>query len=257
MIPKMPPDSNNNYQITASLPGYSTDGTIPEPPGTPTAVQLNMNVITQTVNPITLKIDQLSTLYVHAVDTTGAAMSGLNVITTSTKATQLNPTINKYPGVYPPTGTLTNATGDITLSGMEFDLTGYNFAVPSGYYVVAVSPYAPVPLAANSSTTATITVSNSSTFPRITTKPVPLTQQTGTSTFSLKITGVNLPSGSSVNLKQTGQSDIAATGCVSSSGNTILTCNVSLTGAATGAWDIAVTSAGNTVTQSGGFNVTP
>jgi hypothetical protein len=84
-----------------------------------------------------------------------------------------------------------------------------------------------------------------------------LTQQTGTSTFTIKLTGVNLSSSTSVKLKQSGQSDINATGCVSSLGNTILTCNLSLTGAATGAWDIVATVSGDTVTQIGGINVTP
>ncbi|HVQ44045.1 MAG TPA: carboxypeptidase regulatory-like domain-containing protein [Candidatus Saccharimonadia bacterium] len=251
VIPKLPPDSNNNYQITASLPGYSTDGTIPEPPGAQTAVKLNMNVLAQQINPITLTIDRLSTFYVHVTDTSGNPMNALSVTTSGTKPIKQSPTVYKYSQA-----TATNATGDITLSGMEFDLTGYNFAVPTGYYVVTVSPYAPLALGANSSSTANLVVSTSSSYPRIS-QATPLTQQTGTSTFSLKITGANVPTGTSVKLKKAGQSDIAATGCASSVGNTIITCNVSLTGAATGAWDLAVTNSGNTATQTGGLNVTP
>ena len=38
VIPNLPPDSNNRYQVTAIYPGYSTDGTIPDPPGAQTAV---------------------------------------------------------------------------------------------------------------------------------------------------------------------------------------------------------------------------
>ncbi len=253
IIPKLPPDANNKYQITASLPGYSTDRTIPDPAGSTTAVQLNPNVIAQQITSVTLKIDRISTLYIHAIDTAGSIIPNLNITTTSTKKVELTPTKYKYPTPNTTYAT-TDASGNITLSGMEWDT--YSFAVPSGYYIVAVSPYAPVALAANSSTTTTVTVSTSSAWPRVTTS-TPLTQQTGTSSFSIKLTGVNLSSGTSVKLKQSGQSDITATGCVSSSNSTILTCNLSLTGAATGAWDIAATVSGNTVTQLGGINVTP
>ena len=96
MIPKLPPDSANRYQITASLPGYSTDGTIPDPAGSQTAVELNPNVLAQQITSVTLKIDRVSTLYLHVTDTSGNPINNLAVTTTSAKQIKLNPIVYKY-----------------------------------------------------------------------------------------------------------------------------------------------------------------
>jgi hypothetical protein len=249
MIPKMPPYANNSYQITASLAGYSTDGTIPDPPGAQNAVKLNPNVLAQQITSVTLSIDQLSTMYIHVVDTSGNPINNLAVTTSGAKQIKTNPVVYKYS-----VATSTNATGDITLSGMEWD--SYNFALPAGYYLISSSPFMPAALNPNSSGTVNLVVSQSSSFPTIT-GAVPVTGQTGTASVNVAITGTNLSSGTSLSLKKSGQTDITGTSCVSSGGNTTLTCNVSLMGAATGAWDIAVTKSGNTATETGGFNVTP
>jgi hypothetical protein len=251
LIPKLPPYSNNSYHITASLPGYSTDGTIPDPPGSQSAVQQDMNVLVQQVNPITLKIDRLSTLYVHAVDTSGNPMGGLSVTTTGTKQIKTNPIVYKYSQA-----TATDASGNITLSGMEWD--SYNFAMPNGYYLVSSSPYVPVPLGANSSATVNLVVSTSAAWPIIT-AATPISQQTGTNSFTIKLTGSNMPSTATMKLRQSGQSDISGTSCASSGSNPTQThtCTFNLSGAATGTWDIAVTNATGTTTQTGGFSVTP
>jgi hypothetical protein len=249
LIPKLPPDSGNNYQVTASLPSYSTDGTIPDPPGAQTATQLNPNILVQQITSLTLKIDRLATLYEKVVDTTGAPLPSFNVTTTGAKQIKATPTVYKYSGV-----TATDASGNITLSGLEWD--SYSFSVPSGYYLVSASPYAPVALAPNSAASVTLVVSTNSAYPTISSSQ-PIAVQTGTAALSLKVTGTNLASGSTLALKMTGQTDIPGTACVSASGNTTYTCTLNLTGAATGAWDIVVVRSGNTATQTGGVNVTP
>ncbi|HEX3082288.1 MAG TPA: carboxypeptidase-like regulatory domain-containing protein [Candidatus Saccharimonadia bacterium] len=249
VIPKLPPDSGNHYQITATLAGYSTDGTIPDPVGTQNAVKLNPNVLAQQITSLTLSIDQQSTLYVHVVDTSGNPINNLSVTTTGAKQIKTNPVVYKYS-----VATATNATGDITLSGMEWD--GYSFAVPSGYYIVTASPYAPVALNPNTSTTVNLVVSASSTYPRIATM-APKSAATNSSSVSVVVTGSNLTGTSSLKLQMTGQTDITATGCSSSGGGSTLTCTLNLTSAATGAWNVVVSNSGGTATQTGGFNVTP
>ena len=251
LIPRLPPYSNNSYHVTASLPGYSTDGTIPDPPGSQTAVQQDMNVLAQQINPITLAIDHLSTMYIHVVDTSAGAVSGLSVTTSGTKTTKANPTVYKYSQA-----TATSATGDITLSGMEWD--SYSFSVPSGYYLVSSSPYVKAALAANSSTTVNLVVSTNSNWPVIT-AATPVTQQTGTNSFTIKITGSNIPTSATMKLQKSGESDIAGTSCSSAgtSPTQTHTCTFNLSGAATGTWDIAVTNGTGTTTQVGGFSVTP
>ncbi|MDB5179171.1 MAG: hypothetical protein JWN01_1114 [Patescibacteria group bacterium] len=251
MIPKLPADSTNGYQVTASLPGYSTEGTIPDPAGAQTAVKQNMNVLVQQVNSITLAIDRLSTLYVHVTDTSGSPINSLNITTFGTKQIKQNPVVYKYSQA-----SSTNATGDITLPAMEWD--SYSFTVPSGYYLVSSSPYAPAALSANSSATVNLVVSTSSAWPIIT-AATPLSQQTGTNSFTIKLTGSNMPSSAAVKLKKSGQSDVTGTSCTSTGSNPTQThtCTFNLSGAATGVWDIAVTNATGTTTQTGGFNVTP
>lgn len=249
VVPKLPPDSANRYQVTASLAGYSTEQTIPDPAGAQTAVKLNPNVLAQQITSVTFAIDQLSTMYLHVVDTTGAPLNNVAITTVSGKKIKTTPDVFKYSQA-----STTNATGDITLTGMEWG--GYSFTPQSGYYLVSASPYSPVTLDPNGSLTVNLVLSTSSSYPRIS-AAIPLTAQTGTSAVSLKVTGTNLSSGTSLKLVKSGQSDIAGTSCVSGGGNTTYTCNVNLTGAATGTWDITVTNSGNTATQPGGFTVAP
>jgi len=251
VIPDLPVDSSNQYQVSATLPGYSTDGTIAKPSGSQTAVELNPNILANQITSSTLAIDQLSTLNLQVDDTSGAPMPGLSVTTTGSKETKKNPIVYKYS-----VATATNSTGGITLGGMEWD--SYSFSVPAGYYIVDSSPYVPTALSPNSALTENLVVSMSSTWPAIASIS-PTAQASGTSSFSVAITGSNLPAASTVSLHMTGQTSITATGCTSTGSNPseVLTCNVNLTGAATGNWNLVVTSGVGTVTQPGGFDVSP
>ena len=255
VIPNLPPDSSNRYQVIATLPGYSTDGTIPDPAGNPTAIELNPNVLVQQVTSLTLAIDRTSTMSVHVVDTAGNPVAGLGVTTTGAKKVEdLHTTpVDTYMYKYSQ-ATTTDSSGNINLTGLEWD--SYSFSLPSGYYLVSSQPYAPVALAPASATSVNLVVSTNASFPTIKTV-TPISQATGTAAVAMTITGTNLTSSSVIKLKQAGQADITATGVTSSGGNTNLTGNFNLTGAATGTWDVVVTSGGNTVTQTGGFSVTP
>ena len=74
------------------------------------------------------------------------------------------------------------------------------------------------------------------------------------STVDFVITGTNLPTGTTVVLRLSGQADIAATGVTSASGDTELTGTFDLTGVQTGTWDLIVTDPSvRVVTQVGGF----
>lgn len=250
-IPNLPPDSNNEYQVAATLPGYSTDTTIPAPSGTQTAVELNPNVLVQQVTSVTMTIDRTSTLSISVVDTSGNPIANKAITVTGAKETMLNPIAYKYAQA-----STTDSGGDISLTGMEWD--SYSYAPPAGYYLVSSQPYAPTALSPNSALSVKLVLSTNSNYPAISAVS-PTSGQTGTSTVSLTLTGSNLPSSTSVTLLQAGQPTITASGCASSGSNPtmILTCNLSLTGAASGTWDIAATTGVGTVTQTGGFSVTP
>jgi type II secretory pathway pseudopilin PulG len=249
VVPNLPPDSGNNYQVTAAMAGYSTSQTIPEPAGAQTAVQLNPNVLVQQLTSITLAIDVLSTLKLSVKDTTGAPMANQAITVTGAKKIKQTPDVYKYSQA-----STTDSSGNITLTNMEWD--SYSFAPPSGYYIVTSSPYAPYALSPGATQTINLALSNSSTVPRIT-SVAPALGSVASGTVAVTIKGVNLPAGTTVKLKKTGSTDISATSVVSSGGGTQLTMNFSLTGAAAGSWDIAVTSGANTTTQPGGFSVNP
>jgi type II secretory pathway pseudopilin PulG len=252
VIPNLPPDSSNRYQVTASLAGYSSDYTEADPAGAITAVELNPNVLVQQITSLTMAIDRTSTLAVHVVDTSGAALTSKAIKITGAKVLEKNgSTPSKYK--YDVT-TTTDGGGDFTLANTEWD--SYSFTAPAGYYLVSVSPLAPVALAPNSSLSATVVLSASSTYPRVSTF-TPVTGQAGTSAVALKFTGTNLLSSSTVTLKQSGQPDIVATSVSSVNGNTTLNATVDLTSANTGVWDVVIANANGTVTQTGGFNVKP
>lgn len=249
VVPNLPPDSSNRYQVTASLGGYSTDQTLPDPAGAQTAVNINPNVLVQQITPVTLAIDRVSSLNLRVTDPAGAALGNKAITITGAKKTKQNPDVYKYSQV-----STTDASGNISLSSMEWD--SYSFTPPAGSYLVSSQPYAPAALQPNSSLTVNLVVSASSSYPTVT-KLSPTSAPTGTANVSLVITGTNLAAGSNVVLRLAGQSDINVSGEVSSNGNKTLTGTLNLTGAATGTWDVIVTSGGNTVTQAGGFSVTP
>jgi type II secretory pathway pseudopilin PulG len=250
-IPLLPPESNNSYKVTATLGGYSTDQTISPPGGGQTAVEPNPNILAQQVTSITMTIDQLSTLYINAVNTSGAAISNLAITTTGAKLTKKNPNVYKYSA-----SNTTNATGQITLNGMEWD--SYSFAVPAGNYIVSTQPYSPAPLSPNSSATVTLVISNSATWPVIA-SVTPISEKTGQAAASISVTGSNLPATSTMAIAMTGQTNIVATGCTSSGSNPtmVLKCNLNLTGAATGTWNMILTNSTGSTTQTGGFSVIP
>jgi hypothetical protein len=249
VIPNLPPDSSNRYQVTATYPGYSTDGTIPDPPGAQTAVELNPNVLVQQVTSLTLAIDLTATLNLHVVNTSGTPVAGITITTSGSKLIKQSPSVNKY--IHP---AITDGSGNIAMTSLEWD--SYSFSLPNGYYLVSSQPYAPLALAAGTAGSVNLVLSQTANYPTLSSVS-PLSQATGTTAVATTITGTNLPSTSTILLRQAGQPDITATSVVSSNSNTKLSGLFNLTGAATGTWDVVVTTPVGVDTQTGGFSVTP
>ncbi|MBW4060991.1 carboxypeptidase regulatory-like domain-containing protein [Candidatus Saccharibacteria bacterium] len=248
-VPDLPLDSSNRYVVTASLPGYSTSGSTADPAGPQTATIVNPNVLVQQVTAITLSIDHTSNLSLHVEDTNGNPVSALKVTTSGAKTIYQNPSVSKYS-----IANTTDGTGNINLTGLEWD--SYSFAVASGYYLVSAQPYAPLILAPGTTSAVNLVVTTNSNYPTIT-NVSPNASSTGNNAMVMTITGTHLSSSSTITLKSAGQPDINATGITSGGGDTSLSGTFNFTGAPTGSWDVVVTSNGNTVTQTGGFSVTP
>ena len=246
VIPVLPPDSNHGYHVVVSKAGYSSSWTSPYTSGSQVPTIPDLNVLAQQITSQTFAIDLVSSLTVHVVDTGGNPENDQSVTITGAKTLYTNPTVYKYQ-----TTKTTDNSGNISLTNMEWE--SYSFSVPNGKYIVSTVPYQPSALSPNTSLTVTLTITGSSSYPTITSVS-PTSDATGTSSVSLTITGTNLKN-ATFYLSQAGQANIVATGLSSSS--TSLSGNLSLTGAATGNWDIVVTNGGNTVTQTGGYVVTP
>ena len=247
VIPGLPPDSNKNYQVTASLTGYSTDYTSADPVGSQTPVNPNANILVQQITNVTLSIDAISTMNLHVVDTDGNTLANQNITITSSKKTLTNPDAYKYKQAL-----TTDASGNITITNLEWG--SYTLSVPSGTYIVTSAPYNPLTVTAGNNSSAIITLTNSSSYPTIS-SATPASDQTGTNPADNTITGTNL-SGATIKLSKSGSPDITPTGSTTTTSTSVFA-NFDLTGAVTGPWDIVITKSGKTIVQTGAYNVTP
>jgi hypothetical protein len=117
------PTSTQGYQVTVTKNGYSTDATYPPGAiGNPNPVQPNLTAAAQMVTMGTFAIDRLSNVTVSVSDDRCNAMANVPVAITGTKLIGTNPDLLKFS-----TTTATNASGTISLSGVEWDT--YNFLI--------------------------------------------------------------------------------------------------------------------------------
>lgn len=252
-IPLLPEDTTNGYHLEVSLPGYSTDQTYPDNIVGYDPVQPDFNILAQQVTTVTLAIDLLASMDMTVVDESGNPVSGFGVTVTGDKIiyvdpTGVNPDIPKFSQVF-----TTNSSGIININNLEWG--SYGFSVPSGYYIISSTPYQTVSLPAGSNVDVTLKVTTDLSWPRI--NQVNPTLGVNIGVISVEVLGANLPVGSSIELRRSGQPTIVATGVVSSDLDTKLTGNLDITGAAAGVWDVVVSvPSGKSTVQSSGFTVT-
>jgi prepilin-type N-terminal cleavage/methylation domain-containing protein len=248
IIPKLPPDSGNDYSIVITKPGYSTDRTYSDPSGSQTAVLLNPNILVQQITDITFGIDQTANIGIDIVDTSGNPIANVNATITGSKKKYANPDVFKYSQA-----STSDSNGHIALSGIEWD--GYNIALSGGYYIVNTLPYQAVAVNPGGSTNIKIVATNNAGYTRVSSVSPVSDDAVGTTVVTIK--GANFTTGTTVKLVKSGQPDIVSSSTSISGGNTI-TANLNLTGVTSGSWDVVVTNgAGNVATQVGGFSVTP
>jgi prepilin-type N-terminal cleavage/methylation domain-containing protein len=244
-IPKLPPDNNHEYHVTATQAGYSTDQTEPPGSGSQVAVNPNPNVLVQQITSVTLAIDQLGTLSANVVATNGNPISNLAVGVSGAKDTYTNPVVAKYSSTQ-----TTNAQGNFSIANAEWD--SYSFTVPNGYYIVSTSPYQPASLSPGANLSVALVVSTAPSSPTISSVS-PQGAATDDTAATLTINGTNL-SGSTVRLRLAGQSDIVASSVTGNASS--LQAIFNLAGAAVGDWTIVVTNGAQMAIQTGGLDVT-
>jgi len=248
VIPKLPPDSNNNYQVIATSGGYSTDQTYPSTAENPNPVLPNVNIIVQQVTNLTLSIDRLSTLKIKVVgNETGLPLPNLELGIRGGKLIYQNPDVPKFEQTK-----TTDNQGEIILTNIEWD--SYTITPPAGYFVAATKPYQPISLAAGTTQEVTIKLTTSPTAPIIS-SILPISAP-NTGPIQVTIFGANFSTSTQVQLTKSGQSPISGTNISVNPNHTEITTDFDLTGAQRGVWDLVIINPnGETVIQEEGFIV--
>ncbi len=285
----LPPDTNAfDYNITASLSGYSTLTTI-IPSGVLQPNYTNQKIFTQASSSVTLVLKPQGTysLVGEVVNTAGSPISGVKIYTkggykkyTATSDTQYY-FDNLSSGDSRPTS---DASGLFSIQNLVPG--NYTFCGDSGatscvsggttYYLAAAVPYGGVnsfnpitiPTYLPSSPPSTtypyngndylqqvrLILTTSSTFPRINTlAPSSASIASGLSNFAFNISGTNLPCSSTASSCSTSVNFIQGANtftasCIGSAVGTNLNCTVNLTGASQGATQLQISNSGGTLT---------
>lgn len=288
----LPPNTGNNYTVTATAPGYSTLSTI-KPSGSLQPVYLSQNIVTQQSSSVTLTLHRQgsNSLVAEAVDINGNPISGLKLSLKGgyKKYTVTSDTQYYYNNFTPDTRPTTDGGGLTAFSNLvpgDYYFCGDNAATScsvggTNYYLVSALQYTgdgifsptTVPTFNPASPPATtfnyagaeylqkvrLVFSASSSFPRVIKfSPATLSLTSSpVSSFTFQVTGDNL-SGSSIKLQQGASQYIA-----SCSGSNILrNCTVDLAGVTTGRLQTIISSGAQSYTTpvappNGGINVTP
>lgn len=246
VIPKLPPDSGHRYKITVSKSGYSSDETMPDPAGSQTPVKINPNILVQQIADQTFSIDRTSSLTVNAVDTSGNPISGVPITINSSTLTYTTPDVPKT------TRTLsTDSNGQSVFGTIPWD--SYSIIAGGGYYIASSSPYQPYSVDPNTTPSLKVVLTTNASWPRISSVS-PTNGTAGNGSGTITVNGANL-SGASIILQKSGEPDIVASGVTGSSSS--ISADINLTSATPGNWNIIVTTGAGTVTQEGGFYVSP
>lgn len=149
------PPGNQNYEITVTKSGYSTDRTYPTGDvSNPNPVKSHATVAVQTVTDISFSIDRLSIIEVSTVRNTCAAVGNVDFDISGAKLIGTGPDVLKY------TASLETSSGGMkTIGSLEWDTYGITMTDPSYYLAGTISPL-PIALSPNSTQNATIVVSD-------------------------------------------------------------------------------------------------
>ncbi|QQG49886.1 MAG: hypothetical protein HZB70_03775 [Candidatus Berkelbacteria bacterium] len=245
-VANLPPDNQNGYHIVATKDGFSTDFTTDRTAQNPNQLQPDVDINVQQVTVQTLAIDLLATATLNVVNELGAPLSGVEVTATSNKLLYTNPDTPK--NVYVQSS---NGTGVAVFANIEWD--SYSFTVASSYHVISTSPYQKVAINPGINTNVTLALTTDPNWPRI--DSVSPTSGVAGDTVVVAIEGDNYGGNATVILRQAGQADIVPTVIDVNPNQKSLNATFNLTGAASGAWDIVLTSNNQIVTQQGGFTI--
>lgn len=245
MVPKLPPDEQNHYHLTATKDGYSTDITYPRTSQNPNEQHQDVNVSEQKVTDKTLVIDKLSTMEINFVDAAGSPLSNVNFHLESSYEIYFNPTTFKYSQDL--TG---DAAGYLKLENMEFG--DYKLTVNGGI-IATTSPYQPIGLKAGTDLHVKVTMAGSSTQPIILSS-IPLTGLVNEA-VSITVTGDRFDSAAGIKLVNASAQEVVGISVNVDNGETIAA-DFDMQNVTVGLFDIVITNPnGESVRQVNGFEL--
>lgn len=247
LIPKLPPDQHNNYNIIVSKSGYSTSQTYPRTAQNPNALTPDVDIIVQQVTGVTLVIDKLSTMEISFKDQSGNPIPELGFLLEGSKMIYNNPDTFKYSQTF-----TTDSQGYIKISNLEFD--DYKIKNLSKMNLISTSPVQSIRLSPDTNLAVIATLSSSNTNPVI----YNISPSSGIvgDHISITVDGKNLDSGANIKLvnRSTG-AEISGTN-IEVSQRTRMVADFNLIGAAVGSYDLVITNTnGEFVSQMNSFNV--
>jgi len=288
----LPPDTGNDYTITASATGYSSLTTI-KPSGSLQPTYSSLNIVTQQSSSVTLTIKKQgsNSLVLEAVDTSGNPINNMKINVKGGYKRYTDPSDTSYyfNNASPDTRPTTDTTGQAAITNLVpgdyyfcGDLGATSCTVGgTTYYLLAALPYTStnsfypvrVPIydpADPPTTTYTFGSNNylqkvrlilatSSNYPRVRTISVSTVDlgTTPVNPFAFQIAGSNLPCSSSAascstTVRLVQGSNTYTASCTGSSAGTLLTCTANISTAVVGYLQLLVTANGFTLTLPAG-----
>lgn len=284
----LPPDTGNDYTITASATGYSSLTTI-KPSGSLQPTYSSLNIVAQQSSSVTLTIKKqgVNSLVLEAVDTNGNPLNNLKVNIKGGYKRYTDPadTSYYYNNVSPDTRPATDATGQAAVTNLvpgdyyfcgDLGATSCTIGATT-YYLVAALPYSsttsfyPVSIptydsASPPATTYTygsdsylqkvrLIFSTASSHPRVRTVSTTTIDigTTPTNPFAFQVTGSNLPcSASAASCSTTVRfvqgSNTYTASCTGNASGVLLTCSANLSSITVGNLQMLVIANGYTLT---------
>lgn len=138
------PPGVNQYQITVSKSGYTTDRTYtPGASGNPNPTKPHATVVIQQVTQISFVIDRVSTMNFSSTNVSCTPIGGIDFNLTGSKLIGTGPDVYKYNQ-----DKITDGSGELTVTNMEWDT--YPITLIDGTYdLIGTNPLLPVSLLQN------------------------------------------------------------------------------------------------------------
>ncbi|MEK7618403.1 MAG: prepilin-type N-terminal cleavage/methylation domain-containing protein [Patescibacteria group bacterium] len=151
------PAAINNYRVTATKSGYTTDQTYPVTAQNPSPINPDATVINGQVTEISLFIDLFSNLTIRTWDSFCQSVSGVNMNVHGERLIGSNPDVYRFNQDF------TSSAGQVSLTNIEWDTYTPTLLVGQSWVVRGTSPIQKIEVLPGTSQTFTMVLGTNST----------------------------------------------------------------------------------------------